>query len=76
MQYETLKINIEIEAVDIPTMSDMPSGDYKNYIESHLYFVDHHGILRSTQGEYPIACSKTQLRQLIEYLNSVESKFE
>jgi hypothetical protein len=76
MPYRTLKQNIDIEAVDIPTMSDMQDHDYNEYIESHLLFVDHHGVLRSTQGEYPFACSKSQLQALISYLESVKGKME
>ncbi len=76
MQYTIMKESIEIEVVDIPTMSEMSDNDYKEYLETNLLFTDHHGVLRSTQGEYPIACSKSQLQALISYLESVKGKME
>lgn len=54
------KETIEIEAADIPTMAKMPLSEYKNYIETSLIFADPHGVIRATQGEYPLACNKAQ----------------
>ena len=63
-----LKQSIEIEAADIPTMRAMPLLEYINHIESNVIFTDSHGIIRATQGEYPLACTKAQLAALITIL--------
>ncbi len=76
MQYTIIKESINIEVADIPTMSEMSDNDYKEYLETSLLFTDHHGVLRSTQGEYPIACSKSQLETLISYLESIKPNME
>lgn len=68
--------NQNIEAIDIPTMSKMSIEDYKQYIQSGLFFIDHHGILRSTPADYPIACNKKQIDALIEYLKQIKTKIE
>lgn len=57
------------DVVDIPTMREMGSGDaYLNYLSEHLFFVDHHDVLRSVLGEWPIAVTKGQVEVLIRYL--------
>lgn len=70
------KETIEIEAADIPTMAQMPLSEYKNYIETSLIFADPHGVIRATQGEYPLACNKAQLAALIEYLHGKNDSLE
>lgn len=63
-----MKLTVEIEAADIPAMQEMSAEGYRNYIDSELFFVDHHGVLRSAQGQYPIATSREQYRELLRYL--------
>ena len=70
------KETVEIEVADIPTMAEMSSSEYKNYIETSLIFADSHGVIRATQGEYPLACSKAQLTALIEYLQGKNDLLE
>lgn len=74
MSYKTIKSTQEIEAVDIPTMADMPIEEYKDYLRFGLIFVDHHDILRSAVAGYPLAVNKEQLNALIAYLNEIAPK--
>jgi len=67
-----LKHTVEIDAVDIPTMYKMTEDDYRKYIDSKMLFVDHHDVLRSGFGEYPLAVTKAQLLMLIEHLKGLE----
>lgn len=70
------KFTFEIEAIDIPTMQDMSLEDYKDHIEGSLMFVDHHGILRSSVAEYPLATTKEQFDALLNYLQAIRPKIE
>jgi len=76
MTYTKLKANLEIEAVDIPTMAGMSLPEYKSYLDGGLLFVDHHGVLRSGPAEYPLATSKEQLDALLEYIKVARHKME
>jgi len=69
-----MKHTVEIEAADIPTMYKMSGGEYKQYIENELLFVDHHDVLRSQIAQYPLAVTREQLLILIAYLQSLESR--
>jgi len=69
-----MKHTIEIDAVDIPTMYKMSIDEYRQYIETELFFVDHHDVLRSAIAQYPLAVTHEQLRALITYLQSLDSK--
>lgn len=66
--------NDEVE--DIPGMRAMPDEGYANYIKQDLFFVDHHEILRSSVGEYPIATSSRQVDLLIEHLKVVRQRMK
>lgn len=74
MAYSKMKTSMDIEAVDIPTMHKMSAGDYQHYMEGGLFFVDHHGVLRSGPAEYPLAATRQQFKLLIAYLKSLESR--
>jgi hypothetical protein len=74
MGYKTIKVNTEVEVVDIPTMGEMNIDDYKDYLDEGLFFVDHHSVLRSLPAGYPIAVTKTQFKALVDYIKSLESK--
>jgi len=76
MTLKTIKKNIEIDVADIPTMAEMSLTEYNNYIETNLIFTDSHGVIRATQGEYPLACNKAQLAALIEYLHGKNDLLE
>jgi len=67
MKTELVKETIEINVANIPTMQSMSSNEYTDYLYN-LIFTDTHGIIRSTQGEYPIACNQEQVKILINYL--------
>lgn len=69
-----MKHIVEIDAVDIPTMYRMDLGEYRQYLETELFFIDHHDVLRSALGEYPLTVTREQLRELIRYLQSLDSK--
>lgn len=70
-----IKVSTEGEAVDIPTMREMSGEEYSRYVEYELFFIDHHDVLRSAFGEYPIACTEAQLDQLILYLEKAKQRF-
>jgi hypothetical protein len=76
MNFEVIKQAVEIEAADIPAMTKMSLGEYASYIESNLVFSDSHGVIRATQGEYPLACTKAQLNALIKFLQAKSSLLE
>lgn len=67
-----IKVEVDESAVDIPTMRNMAAAEYQAYIEDELFFVDHHDVLRSAMGQYPLAVTREQMRTLIAYLKSVE----
>jgi predicted nucleic-acid-binding protein len=69
-----MKHTVEIDAVDIPTMYKMSIEEYKNYIETEVFWVDHHDVLRSAIAQYPLAVTREQLHTLIAYLQSLDSQ--
>lgn len=69
-----LKVEVDESAVDIPTMRDMSTSEYQAYIENELFFVDHHDVLRSAMGQYPLAVTREQMRALIDHFNRLESR--
>lgn len=69
-----LKIEVNENAVDIPTMRDMSLAEYQTYIENELLFIDHHDVLRSGMGQYPLAVTREQVRALIAYLQAIGSQ--
>lgn len=71
-----MKSPVEVgqNAIDIPTMRNMSIAEYQTYIESELFFIDHHDVLRSDVGQYPLAVTHEQMKALIEYFKSIESK--
>jgi len=73
-----IKINLDAnaEAEDIQGMQEMPADGYANWINGELFFVDHHDILRSAHGEYPIATTSAQVQMLIAYLRKVEARMK
>lgn len=72
-----IKLNREIEAVDIPTMSGMSDGEYRDFIQGDgLVFIDHHNVLRSSIADYPIATTREQLDIFIEELQRQRGKLE
>lgn len=62
------------KVADIPTMREMPVDGYKNYVAKDLLFLDHHGVLRSDIGQYPIATSPEQIEALIDYLKGIAGR--
>ena len=65
---------VEVTAADIPTMETMSIEAYNNYLPE-LLWVDHHDVLRATQGEYPVAVTPPQLDALIAFLESLRPRF-
>lgn len=74
--YRDITVNFRMgeDLMDIPTMHKSNTEEYKNHLEPCLFFVDHHDILRATQGEYPIATTPEQIDMLIDYLQQVKSQ--
>lgn len=62
------------KVADIQTMREMPVDGYSNYIANDLLFLDHHGVLRSDIGQYPLATSPEQVEALVEYLKGIAAK--
>jgi hypothetical protein len=69
-----ITVKTDAEAIDIPEMTDTTLEAYDSYVRNNLFFVDHHDVLRSAIGEYPIATTKEQVRCLIEYLEEVAQR--
>ena len=69
-----MKYTAEIDVADIPSMHGMSSVEYREYLENELLFVDHHDVLRSAVAQYPLAVTNEQIKILITYLQSIESK--
>ncbi|MNM34508.1 hypothetical protein D3C81_451550 [compost metagenome] len=63
-----VKFTFNDEVVDIDTMRQFSVDEYRSYLEPYLFFVDHHGILRSTLGQWSYATKAEQVRELIRYL--------
>lgn len=71
-----LTLSAEIESTDIFKMKEMTEEQYAAHLENHLIWSDPHGNVRATQGDYPIACTKTQLTILINYLEAKRGSLE
>lgn len=63
-----ISLTINDEVVDIPTMRAMGDDEYRSYIDGALFWMDHHDVIRSTVGEWPIAATPRQMELLIEYI--------
>jgi len=74
MTYEVYKRAVEIEYADIRGMSSMSIDDYRQYVDDHLLRVDHHDVLRSEIGGFPLATNKAQLDILIEAIEALRHK--
>jgi hypothetical protein len=74
MTYKTFTTTQEVTAVHIQTMEDMSLEEYKKYLDGGLFFVDHHGILRSGPAEYPLAVTKVQFETMLSFLKMLDSK--
>lgn len=62
------------EVMDIPTLSAMPASDYGDYAKGHLLYIDHHEVIRSTVGDYPLATSAAQADELIKLLEEYKQR--
>lgn len=72
---KTIKLSREIEAVDIPTMSEMSDEQYRDFVRGDgLFFIDHHNVLRSFVADYPLAATREQLDIFIEELQRRRDK--
>lgn len=66
-----ITVHEPFEAASIQTLAQMTPDEYNAYLRYHLFYTDHHHILRSNQGGYPIATSPAQIKALIGYLNAL-----
>jgi hypothetical protein len=72
---DKIKLNIDTESIDIPTMEKLSIPEYRDYVKDGGFFmVDHHHILRSSVASYPIASSKAQLEVYISELEQIKSQ--
>lgn len=67
-------VTIDEDVMDIPTLHATGVNGYHEYVMQYLLFVDHHDVLRATQGEYPLATSPEQVDVLISILNEVKAR--
>jgi hypothetical protein len=69
-------VHKDAEALDIPSMRELDEASYRQYIDTELFFLDHHDVFRSAMGEYPIATTERQVRILIEHLETVAARMK
>lgn len=69
------KTTVEIEAMDIRTMSELDLDSYRSYLDE-MFWVDHHDVLRSQHGGFPVAATASQLDALIDYLRQQRSRLK
>ncbi|SFI79163.1 hypothetical protein [Planctomicrobium piriforme] len=68
---EKIKVKVETEWFDIPTLYDMRDDEFERHVnDDELFYVDHHEIARSSIAGYPIATTKEQLDIVIAHLES------
>lgn len=72
-----IKSTIEIETLDIPSLYAMNIEEYRGLLSGEgFFYVDQDGVLRSTQGSYPLATTREQMDILIEELQRLRAKTE
>lgn len=64
----------ESKVMDIPTLLAMPASEYNEYAKGHLLYIDHHEVIRSTVGDYPLATSAAQVDELIKLLEEYKQR--
>lgn len=70
-----VKLKLEIDVVDIPTMYGMTDDAYRHFVHAEgLVYIDHNGVLRSSAAGYPLATTLEQVAILIEELDSLRHK--
>jgi hypothetical protein len=74
MSNTKLTVTVDENAVDIPTMRDMPIDEYEFYVLNGMLFVDDDNVLRSALGQYPLAVTAEQLDTLISYLEALRGE--
>ncbi|MBL6983813.1 MAG: hypothetical protein ISR58_21730 [Anaerolineales bacterium] len=63
------KVDGDIYAVDIPTMTNLSDAEYRYFLKKDgLFFFDPNNILMSSIAKYPISTNLEQLDILIEEL--------
>lgn len=73
---KSITVTLDEDIVDIRTMEAMGLAGYLPYVEQYLLFVDHHDVLRASQGGYPVAVTKQQLDELIVHLQSIRHQLK
>ncbi|WP_368646841.1 hypothetical protein [Castellaniella ginsengisoli] len=71
MQKHQVKTDDSDEAFDIPSLELLSEEDYLDYLKFELISLDHHDIIRSEIGGYPIAATSQQARILANYLQGL-----
>ncbi len=69
-----LKVRLEFDAIDIPTMGRCNREQFTDYVLEEILFQDHHGAVRFTHGEHPLAATTEQIDALIELLGEWRKK--
>lgn len=70
-----ITFTLDEDVMDIRSMEAMDIAGYLPYVEQYLMYVDHHDVLRASQGGHPIAVTRQQLDALISPLQSMRDKF-
>lgn len=71
---QTVNFRIGDDVIDIPTMRKLNKQEYGAYVDSSLFWVDHHDVLRAVIGDYPIATTQAQIDELITYLSRIKPR--
>ncbi|WLD12941.1 hypothetical protein [Planctellipticum variicoloris] len=70
-----VKMNMEVESIDIPSMLEMSDSEYRAYVnKSGLFFVDHHDVLRVANTGCPMATTREQCEILIDELRMIKDR--
>ena len=69
------KVNLDVEAVDIPTMYELSDEGYREFVsDGGLVYVDQNEVLRSAAAGYPLAITLEQFDILIEELQRLRPR--
>jgi len=64
------------EAFDVPSLEKITDEQYQDYLAFEVLSLDHHDIIRSEIGGYPIAATSRQARIFVQYIQDLTEKME
>lgn len=69
-----VKLAVEINALDIPSVRALSEDEYRNYIQDESFHVDPNGVLRVTTTGQPVATTLEQLAVLMDELTKLKER--